>query len=104
MNISAFSLPRIRIRPRRSRPVIWIAAALAVVSTMAALTALYQARVTALEQARALEAQSAALAADNAWMEQAIAQNGTVQGITEIARRELGLVEPGSIVFIPESR
>ena len=52
--------------------------------------------------AEALAAERSALAAENAALEERLRSGGSAETLEELARRELGLVRPGEIVFLFE--
>ena len=46
---------------------------------------------------------AAALEQENSSLENKIANLGTVQSVMEIAKEELGLVQPDTVIFVPAS-
>lgn len=54
------------------------------------------------EKAEALRQQAMALELDNSRLEQYIRELGTMDAVIRIAREQLGLIEPDSIVIQPE--
>ena len=58
----------------------------------------------AKEKARALKDQAAALEQQNAALEQHIDDLNTLEGIENIAKEELGLVDPDTIIFDPQGQ
>ena len=72
-----------------------------IVSAVALLT-LRGAYLNELQQQEALRQQAAELEQDNELLARNISQLGTLQGIRRIATEELGLVDPGTVIFVPE--
>ena len=67
--------------------------------------ALLTLRLTLLETKNQLEdlrQQAVTLEQENRELERIVSQMGTVQGVTELASKLLGLVDPDTIVFEPE--
>lgn len=94
---------RIQLVKRSSGKLTVIMIVIAIVLSMGALTALYLSK-TALENRTAdLRDKAAHLEAENAELEEDINQVDSVQGLVEIAEEELGLVQPDTIFFKPES-
>lgn len=85
----------------RSSTRVKAALLLALLLSTAALTALSMARLRMRQQTLAMEAQAAALAAENQKLAGDIAILGTEDSIRTIAREELGLVDPDTVVFKP---
>lgn len=79
-----------------------ILAALAV--SIALLVTLGVMTVQAREKAQALKDQAAALEQQNAALEQHIDDLNTLEGIENIAKEELGLVDPDTIIFDPQGQ
>ena len=92
----------VRIVFRRSSLAarVIILAALAV--CIALLVTLGVMTVQAREKAQALKDQAAALEQQNAALEQHIDDLNTLEGIENIAKEELGLVDPDTIIFDPQ--
>lgn len=94
---------RIQLVKRRSKKLTVVMIVIAIVLSMGALTALHLSK-TALENHTAdLRDKAAHLEAENAELEEDIKQVDSVQGLVEIAEEELGLVQPDTIFFKPES-
>lgn len=92
---------RIRLVYRRSGKMVKaIVLALVVLSTATLLTL-----GTAIRECRAaaedLRLQAAALEQDNARLQENIDALGTIQSVKQIAREELGLVDPDTVIFEP---
>lgn len=89
---------------RRSRPLTKLVVLAAIVLSMATLLTLHAFLQDSQTRIEKLRAAAAALEMDNEKLEQLIEQMDTVQGIENIAREELGLVKPDSIVFLPQKQ
>jgi cell division protein FtsB len=87
---------------RRSRPLTKLVVLAAIVLSMATLLTLHTFLQDSQRRTERLRAAAAALELDNEKIQQLIDQMDTVQGIENIAREELGLVRPDSIVFLPQ--
>jgi cell division protein FtsB len=87
---------------RRSRPLTKLVVLAAIVLSMATLLTLHAFLQDSQSRMERLRAAAAALELDNEKIQQLIDQMDTVQGIENIAREELGLVRPDSIVFLPQ--
>lgn len=95
-------LSRIRLVYRRSRLLTKAVVLAAIVLSTAALLTLRFAIQDAREQTEAYRVQAAELEQENDCLEQYIEELGSVQSVERIARQELGLVDPDTVVFIPE--
>ncbi len=93
---------RIRLVYGRSSALLkGIVLATIIVSTLALLTL----RLAILDTKAKTEAQrneAAALEQENQELEDSIAELGTVQSIKDLAGKLLGLVDPDSVIFLPE--
>ena len=75
---------------------------LMVVVTLTALVLLAGRLADEKKEAEALRQQAIAMEVDNARLREKIQQLGTMEAVIQIAREELGLVAPDSIVIQPE--
>ena len=73
-----------------------------IVFSMAALTALAWVRGSIRSQVEHLRREAAALEQENRELQEKIDGLGSVQSVQDIAREELGLVNPNTIVIQPE--
>lgn len=89
----------IQLKIHRGSLLLKLAVLAVIVLSTVALLSIQSARINTLERAEQLRGQAQRLEQDNSRLEQYIQQLGTVQGIIRIAQEELGLIEPGSIVF-----
>lgn len=67
------------------------------------LMALQFSLLEAKQQTEDLRNQAATLEQENQALEHSISQLGTVQSVTELAEKLLGLVDPDTVIFQPES-
>lgn len=96
--ISRFKLVR-----RRSSNLTKIVVIITIVLCMGALLTLRLAMTEIKNNTRELASQAAALEQENADLNEQIGQLGSVQSVLDIAREELGLVDPDTIIFEPEN-
>lgn len=93
---------RIRLVYRRSSTLVKCVVLAALVLSTAALLTLRHAILDAREQTEAKRNEAAALEQQNAELETSIAELGTVQSVTDLAGKLLGLVDPDTVIFVPE--
>ena len=84
-------------RPFRTIVIITVALCAAAILALGAAIHNYQAQIQALKD------QAAQLEAENAELLEDIDQVDSIHGIVEIAKEELGLVEPDAVFYQPES-
>ena len=96
------SLRRVKLVFCRSHPMIKVAALCTVVLSILALLGLQGAITGSRENTAALMQQADRLEQANQDLVQYIDELGTVQGIQRIAEEELGLVDPDTIIIIPQ--
>lgn len=94
--------PKLRLVMRSSSTALKIAMAVLIVFSMAALTALAWVRGSIRGQVEDLRQQAAALEQENRELQEKIDNLGSVQSVQDIAREELGLVDPNTVVIQPE--
>ena len=94
--------PRRRLVVRSSSPALKIVMTVLIVFSMAALTALAWVRGSIRSQVEDLRQEAAALEQENRELQEKIDGLGSVQSVQDIAREELGLVNPNTIVIQPE--
>ncbi|MBR7122918.1 MAG: hypothetical protein IKC95_05635 [Oscillospiraceae bacterium] len=93
---------RIRLVYRRSStPVKCLVLGALALSTLTMLT-LRHAILETKEQAEEKRAEAAVLEEENKRLSQSIAELGTVQSVTDLAGKLLGLVDPNTVIFLPE--
>lgn len=93
---------RFQIVIRRSSPITKIVATLAIVLSMVALIALHWIRSDIEEQTTAMRSEAAGLEAENADLTDRIGSLGSVGSVEQIAREELGLVDPDTVIIDTE--
>ena len=93
---------KIRVEFRSSSNLLKIVVAVLIVFSMAALLALGWMRSGIREQIQAQKNAAAALEQENRDLQEKIDNVDSVQGVQDIAREELGLVDPNTIVIQPE--
>lgn len=95
-------LSRIRLVYRRSPTMLkCLLLGMLLVGTLA-LTVLRFSLLDAKQKTEDLRNQAAQLEQENLELERSISQLGTVQSVTELAGKLLGLVDPDTVIFQPE--
>ena len=96
-----FKLIKLRLRssPRSTKIMLIVA----IVFAMTALIALRMAITDLNNRTEALRDKAAALEQENKDLQENIGILGSVQSIIQIARDELGLVDPNTVILEPES-
>ena len=74
-----------------------------VVLSMVTLLMVWLYKQDAQKQYDAMRNQAISLEQENSRLQQAIEQLGTIQGIAYIAKEQLGLVDPDTIIIEPEN-
>lgn len=93
---------RIRLVYRHSSTLVKCVVLAAVLLSTLALLTLRHAILETRQQAEDLRNQAALIEQENKDLSQSIAQLGTVQSVTELAGKLLGLVDPDTVIFEPE--
>lgn len=93
---------RIRLVYRRSSTLLKCIVLAAIVLCSAVLLTLRFAIQDAKEKAESQRLEAAELEKENSELEQSISQLGTVQSVTDLAGKLLGLVDPDTVIFLPE--
>ena len=96
-------ISRIQLVRQRSGKLTSIVIVTAIVLSMGALTVLHLSMNELKNRTEDLRDQAAQLEAENAELLEDIEQVDSIRGIVEIAREELGLVEPDAVFYQPES-
>lgn len=86
---------------RPAPALLKIAVCLLILFSMLALVALRWVHNGIQDQTRALAEEAAAAEATNADLQEKIADLGSVQSVEDIAREELGLVDPDTVLVDP---
>jgi len=94
---------KIQLEFRSSSNLLKIVVTVLIVFSMAALLALGWMRSGIREQIQAQKDAAAALEQENRDLQNKIDNVDSVQGVQDIAREELGLVDPDAVVIQPET-
>ena len=92
---------KIRIEFVRSSMAVKVIILVMLVASIAAMMALSNALLDARAQAQALQNQATSLEAENSDLSEKLENQGSVEGYLEVAKEELGLVDPDTIIFEP---
>lgn len=93
---------RIRLVYRRSSTLLKCVVLTAIVVSTICLLALRGALLEVQEKTDALRNEAAELEQKNKRLEQYVTGLGTVEGIKNIAFDQLGLVDPDTVIFLPD--
>ena len=96
-------LKNVRLVRRRSNKMTKVAVCLAIALSTVTLLVLRSATLDAQAQADALKQQAQQLEQENSKLEDKIGNLGSIEGVEEIAKDELGLVDPDTVVIEPEN-
>lgn len=91
---------KVVVRP--APPLLKIALCLLILFSMVALVALRWVHNGIQQQTETLTREAAAAEATNADLQEKIADLGSVQSVEDIAREELGLVDPDTVLVDPQ--
>ena len=94
---------KFRLVKKRSGKLTIIAIVTAIVLSMGALTALHLSMKKKKNRTEDLRDKAATLEAENEELQEDIEQADSIKGIVKIAENELGLVQPDSVFYRPES-
>ena len=94
---------KIRLVFRRGSLALKIAVLAVVVLSMAALLLVWLYKQDAKNQYEKLREQAIVLEVENSRLEEAISELGTLKGIAKIAKEQLGLVDPDTVIIEPEN-
>ena len=97
-----FKTGKVKVRLRPAPAALKIALIALIVFSVTALVALRWVHNGIVEATNAKQQQAAALEGTNADLQDKIDRAGSVQGIQDIAREELGLVNPDTVLIQPE--
>ena len=101
MNPKKQPKPKLQVVVRSSSVALKIAVTVLIVFSMAALAALAWVRGSIRGQVENLR-QAAAIEQENRELQDKIDNLGSVQSVQDIAREELGLVDPNTVMIQPE--
>ena len=93
---------KIRVKFRKASLPLKIVVLAMVVLSMAALLLVWLYKQDAQKEYDKLRDQAITLEQENNRLQQAIDKLGTVQGIAQIAREQLGLVDPDTVIIEPD--
>lgn len=96
------NLRRVKLVFRKSRPVTKVVALCAVVLSTVALLTLQSAILASREQTNVLLDQAGSLEQKILELEDRIEDLDTEEGIRDIAQQELGLVDPNTVIIVPQ--
>ncbi len=96
------SLRRVKLVVRKSRPVTKVVALCAVVLSTVTLLTLQSTILASRERTAELADQAGRLEQQNEDLEQRIDGLDTEDGIRNIAEEELGLVDPDTVIIVPQ--
>lgn len=94
---------KVKIRLRKSSPVVKIALIAVLVISIVALLMLRSALLDTRKQTDELRQEAAGLEQSIEKLRQDLDDLGTIEGIVRLAKEKLGLIEPGSVVVSPEN-
>ena len=94
---------KFRLVKKRSGKLTIIAIVTAIVLSMGALTALHLSMSELKNRTEDLRDKAATLEAENEELQEDIEQADSIKGIVKISENELGLVQPDSVFYRPES-
>ena len=97
-----FKTGQVKVRLRPAPAALKIALIALIVFSVCALVALRWVHNGIVEATAEKQQQAAALEGTNADLQERIDKAGSVQGIQDIARDELGLVNPDTVLIQPE--
>ena len=97
-----FKTGKVKVRLRPAPAALKIALIALIVFSVCALVALRWVHNGIVEATAEKQQQAAALEGTNADLQERIDKAGSVQGIQDIARDELGLVNPDTVLIQPE--
>ena len=92
---------KFKIKPGSLRTTIAVTVAVAI--ALAALLVLHSVTTDARTRAEQYRAQAQQLEQENQALEDKIDNLGTLEGIKDIAKEELGLVDPDTVIITPEN-
>lgn len=93
---------RIRLVYRRSSTLVKCAALAALVICIVALLTLRYAIQEAKDRVEEARKDAAVLEQENQDLQESISNLGTVQSVVDLAGKLLGLVDPDTVIFLPE--
>jgi len=104
MKLRIIPLNRIKLVCRRSSPLVKCVVLATIVLCTATLLLLGTFQWKAQQNADALREQAAQLEQENARLEDSIEDLGSVESIKQIAGEELDLVDPNTVIYLPNQK
>ncbi len=95
-------LKRVRFVYRKSSPLTKAVVLSAIVLSMAALLTIRLSLGSTQDRINALKDQAAALEQNQQQLEDKLDNKGSLEGVIDYAEDELGLVDPTTVVIVPE--
>ena len=102
MNSVLMNLKKIRSEFGMASPLVKTVISAAIALSLAAMVSLCSVKVEAERATAELLERAAALKQENAELQEMVDNMDTVSGIRQIAARELGLVDPNTVIFDSE--
>ena len=96
-------LKQVKVEVRSTTPVLKIVLIVLILFSILTLMALRWVHTGILQETENLKDEAAAIEQKNADLEQKKGELGSVQSVEDIAREELGLVDPDSVIIDPQS-
>ena len=93
---------RIRLVFRRSSKTVKCIVLATLIAATVALLSLTVAISSAKNEANALRNEALTLEQENTQLSEDISEFGTIKSIKDLARKLLGLVDPDTVIFVPE--
>lgn len=97
-------LKNVKVIVRPSPRMLKILLILVIVSSMAALLTLRMVHNGLQLQIQEMKAEAAALEYENAQLDERLEDPGSVENVINIAREELGMVDPDTVLFDPQQQ
>ena len=94
---------RVRVVYRRSSTLLKCVVLVSIILSTVALIAIRASILNTRAEEERLRKQAAYLEQENSQLEEDISQLGTIEGILQIAKQRLGLVDPDSEFFTPSN-
>ena len=96
-------LRHVRVEVRSASPVLKIVIIVLILFSITALAALRWVHTGILEQTQSLAQEASKLEHENPVLQEKIDELGSVQSVQDIARDELGLEDPDTVIIDPQS-
>lgn len=96
-------LKHVRVEVRSASPVLKIVIIVLILFSIIALVALRWVHTGILEETEALASEAAKIEHENQVLQEKIDELDSVQSVQDIAREELGLEDPDTVIIDPQS-